>query len=53
MRLEDLEIYQIALRIGDEIWDIVIDCNNLKVKLWNYIITLDKKINNEKSNKPE
>jgi four helix bundle protein len=127
MKLEDIEIYQIALRLGDEIWDIVIkwdwfekkgigiqltdaadsisanisegygrlsprdnrrfcifargslfetvtwlhkahhrhliddsiykhlteDCNNLKVKLWNYIITLDKKINNEKSNKPE
>jgi four helix bundle protein len=24
MKLEDLEIYQIALRLGDEIWDIVI-----------------------------
>ncbi|MGF7140113.1 four helix bundle protein [Roseimarinus sediminis] len=24
MKLEDLEIYQIALRLGDEVWDIVI-----------------------------
>lgn len=24
MKLEELEIYQIALRLGDEVWDIVI-----------------------------
>ncbi len=35
MKLEDLEIYQIALRLGDEIWDIV---------------ALDKRIKNDKSN---
>jgi hypothetical protein len=26
------------------------ECNNLKVKLWNYILTLDRRIKNEKSN---
>lgn len=124
MKLEELEIYQIALRLGDEVWDIVIkwdwfekrgigqqltdaadsisanisegygrlsprdnrrfclfargslyetatwlhkahrrnliddstynqlssECNNLKIKLWNYIVALDKRIKNDKSN---
>jgi len=123
MRLEDLEIYQISLRLSDEIWDIVIkwgyfekrglgvqltdaadsissnisegygrmfpkdnrrfciiargslyetttwlykahnrkliddtiynhfseECNNLKVKLWNYIIALNNKIKHDKN----
>jgi four helix bundle protein len=124
MKLDELEIYQIALKIGDEVWEIVIkwdyfekkglggqltdatdsisanisegfgrmsskdnrrfcyiargslyetatwlhkahhreliddstykhlsdECNNMKVKLWNYILILDKRIKNDKSN---
>jgi four helix bundle protein len=127
MKLEDLEIYQIALRLGDDIWEIVIKwdwfekrgigqqltdatdsisanisegygrlsprdnrrfcifargslyetttwlykahhrkliddttynllaekCLNLKVKLWNYILVLDKRIKNDKNNEQQ